>query len=167
MTSALALLRIGLGGLLVWAAATKLPDMAAFAESVANYRLVPAPLVPAVAAAVVGVELVAGGLLIAGRLSRASSLVAALLLAAFTAGLAQALLRGIDLRCGCFGGQETASWLTVLRDLALLAVAVAVFRRGPGRLLPSRVHGAGRDAAGDRPLSGPRSFPPVSGSPGT
>jgi ubiquinone/menaquinone biosynthesis C-methylase UbiE/uncharacterized membrane protein YphA (DoxX/SURF4 family) len=149
-----ALLRLGLGVLLLWAAATKLPDMAAFAETVANYRLLPPALVAAAAAAVVGVELVAGALLLAGRHARAAALVAAVLLAAFAGALALALARGIDLRCGCFGGQETATWLTVLRDLALLAAAVAVAIAGPGRLLGGR----GQRAAAPGPgAAAPRS----------
>lgn len=136
MSAAVAMVRLALGGLFLWAAATKAPDMAAFAESVANYRLLPAPLVPAVAAIVIGLEIAAGALLVSGRLARGAALVAAVLLAAFTAGLAQALLRGIDLRCGCFGGAESATWWTVLRDLAMLAGAALVLARGPGRLLP-------------------------------
>src|SRR5204862_384044 len=35
-----------------------------------------------------------------------------------------------DLRCGCFGGDEPASWWTVARDLLMLAAAVVV-ARGP------------------------------------
>lgn len=138
MSSLVALLRIGLGGTFLYAAVMKLPDMAAFAESVANYRLVPPPLVSAVAAVVIGVELVLGALLVSGRLARGAALVAAGVLAAFTAGLSQALLRGIDLRCGCFGGTESASWLTVARDAVMLAVALVLLARGPGRLLPER-----------------------------
>lgn len=148
MSALLAVVRVGLGALLLYAAATKVPDVAAFAESVANYRLLPAALVPAVAAAVLGVELVAGALLVAGRYTRAAALVASVLLAVFTAGLAQALLRGIDLRCGCFGGEEPATWLTVLRDVAMLAAALAVLvgapRAGLGR---RRVPGVGGEAA--------------------
>ncbi len=34
--------RIALGALFLWAAATKLPDLAGFAQDVANYRLIPA-----------------------------------------------------------------------------------------------------------------------------
>ncbi len=162
MSAALALLRIALGGLLLWAGASKIPDMASFAESVANYRIVPAPLVPAAAAAVVGIEIVAGVLLVAGRLARAASLVTALLLAVFTAALGIALLRGIDLRCGCFGGEEAATWGTVARDVVLLAAAVAVFLKGPGRLVP-KAEGTLRSG----PAAAPRSFPAKSGSPGT
>jgi uncharacterized membrane protein YphA (DoxX/SURF4 family) len=148
----LALLRIGLGGTFLYAALTKLPDMAAFAESVANYRLVPPSLVPAVAAAVIGVEIALGTLLVSGRLARGAALVATGILAVFTVGLSQALLRGIDLRCGCFGGTENATWLTVLRDAGMLAGALVLLVRGPGRLLPERP-GATRDLPRDSPAA--------------
>lgn len=148
-----AVLRVGLGGLLLWAAAAKLPDMAAFAEDVANYRLVPPALAPAAAAIVVGVEAVAGALLAIGRMERAAAAVAAALLALFTGAVTQALVRGIDLRCGCFGGEESASGLTVARDVLLLAVAVALAARGrgaPGRSHgPGHRHGHGRDRHGN------------------
>jgi len=68
--------------------------------------------------------------LVIGVMDRPAAAVLAVLLAAFIALLAQALLRGIDLRCGCFGGDERASWWTVVRDLVMLAAAVAV-ARGP------------------------------------
>ena len=123
--------RLVLGALFIWAAIAKLPDMAAFAQDVANYRVVPAALVPFVAAAVVGIELLAGIALVSGWNSRAAAVVIAALLAVFTGFIAQALLRGIDLRCGCFGGDEPASWWTVLRDLAMLAAALAVARGAP------------------------------------
>lgn len=147
MSPLLALLRVGLGATFLYAAATKLPDMAAFAESVANYRLLPPALVPTVAAALIGVELTVGAALVSGRLARGAALVATGVLAVFTLGLSQALLRGIDLRCGCFGGTARATWLTVLRDVAMLAAAVVLLARGPGRLLRRTGVARGRDAA--------------------
>ncbi len=135
MSRVVALVRLALGAVFLWAAATKLPDMVSFAESVANYRLLPPALVAPAAAAVIGVELAVGALLVAGLRARAASVAAAALLAVFTVGLAQALLRGIDLRCGCFGGSEKATWTTVGRDVALLAAAAVVVARGPGRFL--------------------------------
>jgi hypothetical protein len=90
--------------------------------------------VPWIASAVVGIELLAGIALVFGFLVRPAAVVIAGLLAIFTALLSQALLRGIDLRCGCFGGEERASWWTVARDLIMLAAAVAVARApAPGR----------------------------------
>jgi len=136
MARVFAVCRVVLGALFIWAAVTKLPDMAAFAQDVANYRVVPAALVPILAAAVVGIELLAGIALVTGVMERPAAAVLAVLLAAFIGLLAQALLRGIDLRCGCFGGDERASWWTVVRDLVMLAAAVAV-ARGP---LPARTN---------------------------
>ncbi|TMB14060.1 MAG: DoxX family membrane protein [Deltaproteobacteria bacterium] len=136
MARVFAVCRVVLGALFIWAAVTKLPDIAAFAQDVANYRVIPAALVPIVAAAVVGIELLAGIALVIGVMDRPAAAVLAVLLAAFIALLAQALLRGIDLRCGCFGGDERASWWTVVRDLVMLAAAVAV-ARGP---LPARTN---------------------------
>jgi uncharacterized membrane protein YphA (DoxX/SURF4 family) len=125
--------RLVLGALFLWASATKVPDMAAFAESVANYRIVPPALVPLAASTVVGVEIVAGISLLANVWARASAWVLAALLAAFTAGLTSALARGIDLACGCFGGNAPATRWTVLRDVALLALAVFVALTARGR----------------------------------
>ena len=67
--------RLLLGAIFLWASVTKVPDMAAFAESVANYRIVPPALVPAVAAAVVGVEIAAGVALVLNVWARAAALV--------------------------------------------------------------------------------------------
>jgi uncharacterized membrane protein YphA (DoxX/SURF4 family) len=128
--------RVLLGGLFLWASATKVPDMGAFAESVANYRIVPAGLVSVTAAMVVGVEIAASVALLLNVWSRGAALVLAALLAVFTVGLASALARGIDLACGCFGGSAPATWWTVLRDLVLLALALGV--AASSRPAPSR-----------------------------
>ena len=120
-----------LGGIFLWASVTKVPDMAGFAESVANYRIVPPALVPVVAAAVVGVEIAAAVALLLNLWARAAALVVAALLAVFAVGLASALGRGIDLACGCFGGNDAATWWTVLRDVVLLVVALGVAAASP------------------------------------
>ncbi len=136
-TRFLALTRVALGGLLLYAASTKIPDMQAFAAEMANYRAFPAPAIPLLGSWVVGLELLGGLSLIMGVAARGAAVVVSGLLLIFIAGLSQALLRGIDLQCGCFGGTELASWATVGRDVAMLAGSVAVAVWGPGRLLPS------------------------------
>jgi putative oxidoreductase len=125
--------RLFLGGLFLWASITKVPDMAAFAESVANYRIVPPALVPAAAAAVIGIEIAAGLALVANVWARAAAWVLAGLLAVYTVGLTSAFARGIDLACGCFGGNAPATGWTVLRDVVLLALAVGVARTARDR----------------------------------
>jgi uncharacterized membrane protein YphA (DoxX/SURF4 family) len=146
----LALCRFATAAIFLYAASTKIPDMAKFAEEVANYRLLPAALVPATAAVVVGLEVVAGLALLAGPFARAASVITTGMMLVFIAGLTQALLRGIDLSCGCFGGEESATWATVVRDVAMLLPSLAVTVFGPGRLLPSR-----GEAAEGRPAEAP------------
>lgn len=125
--------RVIIGGLFVWAALTKIGDLHAFAEEIANYQLVPARLVPLIAAALPGVELVVGVALVLGLYSRASAGIISALMLVFIVGISQALIRGIDLTCGCFGGADDATWGTVWRDVAMLVPAVLVLLFGPGK----------------------------------
>jgi putative oxidoreductase len=130
--------RLALGATFLYAAASKVPDMATFAQDLANFRLLPPALVPYAASIVVGIEVVAGLALVTGFGARAGALVAASMLVVFIGALSQALLRGIDLRCGCFSGQENATWGTVLRDVAMLLPALAVV--SPAQDSNSRKH---------------------------
>jgi uncharacterized membrane protein YphA (DoxX/SURF4 family) len=104
--------------------------------------MLPASAVPFVAALVVGIEVVAGIALVVGVFARPAAIAISGLLVVFIAGLSQALLRGIDLKCGCFGGEDVATWWTVGRDVAMLLPALAVSIWGPGRLMPPRENGA-------------------------
>lgn len=126
MKHVFAALRIVLGALFIYAAWTKLPALDAFAEEIANYRLLPGALVPFFAAALPGIEVLAGALLLTNRWPRAAALLLSLLLLVFIGALSQALLRGINLTCGCFGGAEIATWGTVARDAVMLAAALVV-----------------------------------------
>ena len=116
-----------------YAAITKFFDMRTFAEEVANYQILPASAVSPAAASVVGVETLAALLLLVGLRVRAAAGVSLALLLVFIAALTQALTRQIDLRCGCFGGVEPATWFTVWRDAAFLLPAVVLFIKGGGR----------------------------------
>ncbi|MGC4122382.1 MAG: MauE/DoxX family redox-associated membrane protein [Myxococcales bacterium] len=130
----LALIRVGMGVAFVWSASSKFPNMQVFAEETANYRMLPAVLVSFFAVSLAGVELLTGILTTLGVAVRATASVMGLMLVAFIIALSQALLRGIDLRCGCFGGSELASWWTVARDVAMLAACLFLAKAGGGRL---------------------------------
>ncbi len=120
--------RLYLGGLFVYASMYKIQYPAEFAESVAAYRLVPYFLVNFLAVLLPWVELVSGILLIAGIRAKAAALTLGGLLAVFTLALLYVLVADIPIGCGCFTAQEAeASWRTVLRDLAWLAMAAHVF----------------------------------------
>ena len=93
---AAALARLSLGALFAYAALTKLADPARLADDIANYRMLPAHLVPWLAAVLPGIELVTGVLLIVGVSTRAAAGLAAAMLAVFIAATGQAMARGLD-----------------------------------------------------------------------
>ena len=96
--------------------------------------MLPAPVIPWIAIVLPGIELLVGIAMVVGFASRAATLIVIGMLFGFTLGLAQALMRGIDLRCGCFGGTDFATWGTVARDVAMLGAAVFVWFSKGGRL---------------------------------
>lgn len=138
----LAIARVLIGGVFLWSAVSKGADLRTFAEDAANYQILSPRLAPLWAVALPGVELLTGVLLLLGVWAEASAAIVAALLSLFIVALSQALLRGIDLRCGCFGGADLATWGTVVRDAVLLVPAVGVTFWGPGRWsLSGRISG--------------------------
>jgi uncharacterized membrane protein YphA (DoxX/SURF4 family) len=126
-------LRLILGGLFIVAGLAKLRDPAAFATEVANYHLF-SEAAPLLAATLPAVELVAGLALISGpsRWRRSAALLLSGLMVVFTAALTLVVVRGINISCGCFGGDTgPITWLTVARDFALLGVALALLFEPP------------------------------------
>lgn len=133
---AILLLRVALGGLFVWAGFSKLADPARFASDIGNYRFL-SSLAPLMAVTFPPVEIVLGLALVAAPRvwRRAAALAVAVLMAVFTVAVAQAVARGINVDCGCFGGGASGPvtiW-TVARDVALTlaAAALAVVERSP------------------------------------
>lgn len=115
-----------LGGLFLWAGSLKIFDPKEFATAVANYRLVPYPLINLVAITVPWVEVVAGLFLVLQRWVRASALVMAGMTAAFFVFIVSALARGLNIECGCFGtlGGHRIGFTNLAIDAALLAMAL-------------------------------------------
>lgn len=140
--------RLALGALFVVAGALKLRDPSGFASAIANYQILPS-LSPYLAAALPAAEIVAGLALMVAPVAwrRAGALVIALMMLAFTVAAAAALARGLNVDCGCFGSaSEAVTGLTVVRDLLLVAAAVAVLitDRGPSVSAPGTAADASR-----------------------
>jgi methylamine utilization protein MauE len=129
--------RVGLALLFVAAAVPKIRDGAAFRVAVAEYRLVPATLVAAAAAATIATELATAALLAVPASAAVGALVAAALLVVYAGAIAINLARGRrDIDCGCgFGGrQPLGAWL-VVRNLVLAGAALATPAVAPSRAL--------------------------------
>jgi putative oxidoreductase len=126
------ILRLLLGGILFYAGFVKLNAGHAFAETIANFALLPAQANQILAVTLPWCELAAGLLLVFGVWVRASAIVAALFFAAFTAAIISALARGLDIECGCFGtdsGSRTGMKALAI-DVALLALALLAVKTG-------------------------------------
>jgi hypothetical protein len=54
---------------------------------------------------------------------------ASLLLAVFFGLMVRAMAKGMEIDCGCFGPGDRLSWVTLLRDGALLASSLFVTAR--------------------------------------
>ena len=136
--------RLLLGGVFLVAGVLKMPDPAAAVRAVRAYRLLSEALVGPVAFGLPVVEIAVGLALLLGVFVRTAAIAAAVLLVAFLVGVGSAWARGLQIDCGCFGngGQvsagQTAYPSEVLRDLALLLVALALAWRPASRLALGR-----------------------------
>jgi putative oxidoreductase len=122
--------RVVLGCMFLYTGVVHAFDPKGFADAVANYRILPAVLVNPFAAALPFVEMITGMALILGILIPGSSLIIAGLLFVFVLALGIALFKGLDISCGCFTTSKEAqriSWVYLVRDLSLFAMAVFVF----------------------------------------
>jgi uncharacterized membrane protein YphA (DoxX/SURF4 family) len=121
----------------------KMSDLADFRSAVANYRLLPAAAVPAVALSMPFAEAAAALLLAVGVLTGPVAALLALLLVTFATAIAINLARGRVFDCGCAGSApRKIGWQHVAVNLTLAAAAVAIALAPPvGLSLWPGVHG--------------------------
>ena len=126
MSSLLLIAQLGIGALLAWAGAAKLLEtnefrgtlrLSGLPDSLANVLAITVPLLELVLAALL--VLAAGSSLIW------MFLLSAALFASFAAWTLEVKVRGLNIRCGCFGSHgRQISWETVLRNVALVAFSL-------------------------------------------
>jgi uncharacterized membrane protein YphA (DoxX/SURF4 family) len=118
-------LRLALGLIFIYAGYVKLKDpWQLFAAGVASYEILPMKAVEIVARTLPWFEVALGVVLISGFFFRISSTIVTLMLAVFFTLIVRAYVQGKEISCGCFGGNEPISPLTMLRDGSMLAGAV-------------------------------------------
>jgi putative oxidoreductase len=131
---AVALARVLLGALLVWAGAAKIGHAEALAGAIAGFRLLPPGLVAPLAVILPFFEVLLGLYLLAGLFTRIAAAIATAQFLIYAAAIASAVLRGIPANCGCFGPGDAAvaDWPHVALDLALAAIALFIAAGAPG-----------------------------------
>jgi uncharacterized membrane protein YphA (DoxX/SURF4 family) len=123
--------QIGIGLIFAAAALAKLGDLDSFSTQIHYFRMVPVPLENLVAVFLPWVELLAGLALLLGIRSRSGAILAAAMMALFTVGVAQALFRGLDFECGCFGTSDgsTVGIRKLAENTGMLLMAVVASLR--------------------------------------
>ena len=118
----LQVLRLGLGGIFIYAGTIKALDPAQFAIDIFNYRLGPYFLAVLTALYLPWLEIFCGFAVVSRKLSQGGLWALMILTIIFILAIISAWLRGLDIHCGCFGHERSHvnyPWL-VLRDLGIL-----------------------------------------------
>jgi uncharacterized membrane protein YphA (DoxX/SURF4 family) len=122
------LFRLIAGIVFVYASYDKLLHPEAFLKIVHNYRILPPALETMFALTLPWMEFLVGLLLILGLLTEASALLNCVLLVAFLIAIPSALIRHIDITCGCFSTIKSVKigMDLVYRDILLLIPALLI-----------------------------------------
>jgi putative oxidoreductase len=122
------LLGVALGGLFFYAGLQKAFHPYEFVEAVLAYQLAPVRLVGALAAALIWVELAAGGGLVLGLKRRSCLMILSGLTMGFLVVIFITMARGLEIDCGCglFLSREVG-WGAAAGDLLFLGWAVGLW----------------------------------------
>lgn len=125
-------LRLGLGALFAYAGLAKLGTQRGFTADVVRLQLVPFLWAEWLAAILSMAEVLTGIWLLSAWRVRAAALAAMFLASCFAIVVFQALIRGLDFDCHCFGLTTTslAPGLVLARALLMVAVAGLIYRLG-------------------------------------
>ena len=117
-------LRLILGTVFLWASFDKILDPASFAKNISNYHVVPFGLENVIAIILPWLEFFIGTGLILGIMVDGSIMISSFLLLLFNILIAQAIIRGFNIECGC--GLKEGQMVGVgkiLENFSLLGIA--------------------------------------------
>ena len=94
-------IRLILGTVFLWASFDKILDPASFAKNISNYHVIPFGLENTIAIILPWLEFLIGTGMILGIMVDGSIIISSFLLLLFNILIAQAILRGFNIECGC------------------------------------------------------------------
>jgi uncharacterized membrane protein YphA (DoxX/SURF4 family) len=121
------LLRVLLGSIFIISGLDKIADMNAFIHSIANYQLVGTEIATLVATILPWLEILCGLGLILGIYPRASAFIITFMLIIFTVLVGSAMIRGLDISCGCFSQDSSVAkigWTKIVENLAMILIGI-------------------------------------------
>jgi len=117
------IIRLLLGFLFLYSALDKILAPAKFAEVIYNYRLLPVELLNICAIIVPWIEITIGMTLLLGVWVTANALLLSGLTIVFIGLLLSAIVRGLNIECGCFSLDaegSLVSWKRIFEDVLIL-----------------------------------------------
>ena len=134
--------RIGLGALFIYSALAKISDPDEFAYSVSRYDLLPSFAVGIFSLTMPMLELLVGLSMLFTKWLRESALLVTGMMMMFIVALVQALARGLEISCGCFGVPEVGGreeiLMALVRDRVLIVPAFWLMFRPNAWIEPLR-----------------------------
>jgi Methylamine utilisation protein MauE. len=127
--------RIVLGVVLIYASIDKIIHPEAFAKLIGNYNVLPFGLENVVAIILPTLELIVGCCLILGIMLDGSAIITAGMMIVFIFALSQAMIRGIDVSCGCFNVSEAEKgsqigFRRIIEDIIFIGLSIMLLNRG-------------------------------------
>ncbi|MFH0989296.1 MAG: MauE/DoxX family redox-associated membrane protein [bacterium] len=119
--------RAVLGLLFIIASVDKIADPASFAKAIEHYKLLSPGLSLLAATILPWIELFCGLCIFFGLFERGAALLSLVLLLFFTTALFVALLRHLDISCGCFSrdpSTEKISWTKVIENCGWICLSL-------------------------------------------
>ncbi|MFI5144438.1 MAG: MauE/DoxX family redox-associated membrane protein [Ignavibacteria bacterium] len=125
------IVRLVLGGLFVYASMDKMANSSDFAKVIHNYKILPVSLENLLAIFLPWLEFVTGLFLLVGKYNKGALFIYNIFLCIFIIALTQALIRGLDINCGCFSVKPSSTsevWLRIIEDLVMLFFSFNLYR---------------------------------------
>lgn len=116
-------MRLIIGGIFIYAGIIKIQQPLNFADSIASFRMIPSHSINIFVLGLPPLEVIVGLMLIFNWKSRLAALAIFLLTVVFAIALGQALIRGLEVDCGCFGSGKPSILKTgasLGRDILLM-----------------------------------------------
>ncbi len=122
------LLRISVGVFFLYTGLSKIVFISGFADDIYNYRLFPEFIINLAAVFMPFFEINLGLFIIIGLWLKETTMLVLLSLLSFIIMISSALIRGLDISCGCFGYGKGQLETTMMMDIAMfIPLAFSLF----------------------------------------
>lgn len=122
------IIRSFIGVLFIFYGVAKIADPSQFANEIGNYGMTPDFITQLMALILPWAELIVGVLLLFGIYQNENGLIATTMLLMFTFAVIFAFASGLDINCGCSGGnaQQKVGWLKILENFGLIILTSVI-----------------------------------------